>query len=57
MLGFIGDTKIAQYILDGTEDIWQITDDKAAKLLLESMKLDTDPIIFYFTPQDTINWY
>ena len=57
MLGFGGDTEMAQRILDGTADIPKITDDKAAQLLLESMKRDTDPIILEFTPDDMMNRY
>ena len=57
MLGFGGDTEMAQRILDGTADIPQITDDKAAQLLLESMKRNTDPIILEFTLNNMMNRY
>ena len=57
MLGFGRDTEMAQQILDGTADIPQITDNKAAQLLLESMKCDTDPIILNFTSDNMMNRY
>ena len=57
MLGFGTDTKMAQQILNGIADIPQITDDKAAQLLLEMMKCDIDPIILDFTPDNMMNRY
>ena len=57
MLGFGGDTEMAQCILNGTANISQITDNKAAQFLLESMKRNTDPIFFDFTPNDMMNCY
>ena len=57
MLGFGHDTELAQNILEGTSDIPNITNDKAAQLLLESMKRDTDPIILNFTAQDIMDQY
>ena len=57
MLGFGGDTEMAQKILNGTAEIPQITDDKAAQLLLESMKRDTDPIVLDFNQHDMMAHY
>ena len=57
MLGFGGDTELAQKILEGTADIPNITDNKAAQLLLVSMKRDTDPIILNFTEKDMMDRY
>ena len=45
MLGFGGNTEMVQRIINGTAEIPQITDDRAAQLLLVSMKQDTDPIV------------
>lgn len=55
MLSFGGDTKISQHILDGIADNSQITDGKAAQILLESMKGDIYYIVLEFTPQDMMN--
>lgn len=55
ILGFGGDTNIAKKIIDGTEYIPQITDNKAAQLLLESIKQDTYPFVIDFNSQDMMD--
>ena len=49
MLGFGGNTETSPNILAREGNIPNITYDKAAQLLLQSMKHDTDPIVLDFT--------
>lgn len=57
MLGFGGNTETSRKFLAGEGNILNITNDKAAQLLLKSIKRDTDPIVLKFTATNMMNRY
>lgn len=57
MLGFGGNTETSQKFLAGEGNIPNITNNKTSKLLLHSMKRDTDPIVLDFTATNMMNRY
>ena len=57
MLGFGGNTETSQEIFAREGNIPNITNDKAAQLLLQLLKRNTDPIVLDFTTTDMMNRY